>query len=158
MSGPEGLRGHSEYGRVFWALGGIGWALMAFGAWGILVRARATAPPELAAWVIGAAVVHDLVVAPVVFSVGRTVARASRGLPRATIQAGLVLTAILVLYSIPVVGGFGRLGDNPSLLPRTYGASLVVLLASVWGVMGAAMVWGWRRRAQQGGAGPPSRP
>jgi hypothetical protein len=158
MNAPEGLRGDSEYGRVFWALGGIGWALMAFGVWGILKEARATAPPELAAWIIGAAVAHDLVVAPVVFSVGRTVARASRGLPRAAIQVGLVLTGILVLYSIPVVGEFGRLGDNPSLLPRTYGASLVVLLASVWGVMGAAIVWGWRRRAQQDGDGPASRP
>jgi hypothetical protein len=147
MSAPEGLRGHSEYGRVFWALGAIGWALMAFGAWGILGRARATVPPELAAWVVGAAVVHDLVVAPVVFTVGRTLARTVRGLPRAAIQVGLILTGILVLYSIPVVGGFGRLGDNPSLLPREYGTSLLFLLAAVWGGMGAATVWGWRRRA-----------
>jgi hypothetical protein len=151
MSAPEGLRGHSEYGRVFWALGALGWALMAFGAWGILARAPATAPPELAAWVVGAAVVHDLMVAPVVFTVGRTVARTTRGLPRAAIQVGLVLTGILVLYSIPVVGGFGRLGDNPSLLPRGYGASLVALLAAVWAVTGAATVWGWRRRAGPAG-------
>jgi hypothetical protein len=148
MNAPEGLRGHSEHDRVFWVLGGVGWALMAFGVLGILKEARATAPPELAAWIIGAAMVHDLVVAPVVFSVGRTVARASRGLPRAAIQVGLVLTGILVLYSIPVVGGFGRLGDNPSLLPRTYGASLVVLLAMVWGATGGALVWGKRGSKQ----------
>jgi hypothetical protein len=158
MSAPEGLRGHSEYGRVFWVLGGVGWALMAFGVWGILKEARATAPPELAAWVVGAAVMHDLVVAPVVFSVGRSVARASAGLPHAVLQVGLILTGILVLYSIPVVGGFGRLGDNPSLLPREYGASLVALVATMWGVMGAAMVWGWRRRAKQVRDRPPSRP
>jgi hypothetical protein len=158
MNAPEGLRGHSEYGRVFWVLGGVGWALMLFGTWGIFQRARASAPPELGAWVVGAAVMHDLVVAPVVFSVGRTVARATQGLPRAVLQVGLILSGILVLYSIPVVGGFGRLGDNPSLLPREYGASLVALVAAVWGVMGAAMVWGWRRRSQQGGDRPPGRP
>jgi hypothetical protein len=154
MTAPEGLRGHSEYGRVFWALGGLGWAVMLFGVWGILGRARATAPPELAAWVIGATVVHDLVVAPVVFTVGRTLARTVRGLPRTAIQVGLILTGILVLYSIPVVGGFGRLGDNPSLLPREYGTSLLFLLAAVWGGMGAATVWWWRRRA--GPAGDPA--
>lgn len=158
MNAPEGLQGHSEYGRVFWVLGGVGWALMAFGVWGILKEARATAPPELAAWVVGAAVMHDLVVAPVVFSVGRSLARASAGPPRAVLQVGLILTGILVLYSIPVVGGFGRLGDNPSLLPQEYGASLVALVVAVWGVMGAAMVWGWRRRGQQGGDPPPSLP
>jgi len=147
MNVPEGLRGHSEYGRVFWALAGLGWALMAFGTGGILARARATAPPELAAWVIGAAVVHDLIVAPVVFSVGRVLSRATRGLPRAAVQIGLVLTGLLVLYSIPVVGGFGRLGDNPSLLPREYGTSLVVVLGGVWGIVGATLLWGRSRRA-----------
>jgi hypothetical protein len=148
MSAREGLRGHSEYGRVFWALGGIGWALMAFGTWGILARALATEPSELAAWVVGAAVVHDLVVAPVVFSVGRTVAWATRGLPRAAIQVGLILTGILVVYSIPVVGGFGRLEDNPSLLPREYGTGLVVLLAAAWGLTAAALVLARPRRGQ----------
>jgi hypothetical protein len=155
MSAREGLRGHSEYGRVFWALGGIGWGLMAFGTWGILARARATEPPELAAWVVGAAVVHDLVVAPVVFSVGRAVGRATRGLPRAAIQAALVLTGILVLYSIPVVGGLGRLEDNPSLLPREYGTSLVVLLAAVWGLTGAALVWARPRWGRTNPGRPP---
>jgi hypothetical protein len=151
MTAPEGLRSHSEYGRVFWALAGLGWALMAFGTWGILARARATAPPELAAWVVGAAVVHDLVVAPAVFTVGRTLARTTRRLPRTAIQVGLVLTGILVLYSIPVAGGFGLLGDNPSLLPRQYETSLVALIVAVWGVTAAATVWGWRRRAAEAG-------
>jgi hypothetical protein len=151
MNPPEGLRGHSEYGRAFWVLGGLGWGLMAVGTWGILMKARASRPPELAAWVVGAAVVHDFLVAPVVFTLGRTVARATRGLPRAAIQMGLVFTGILVLYSIPVVGGFGRLRDNPSLLPREYGAGLLFLLAAVWGVTGAATLWGWRRRGRQAG-------
>jgi hypothetical protein len=149
MSSPEGLRGHSRYGRVFWVLGGMGWALMAFGAWGILMRARATKPPELAAWVIGAAVVHDLIVAPVVFSVGRTVASMERGGARPAVQVGLVMTGVLVLYSIPVLGEFGRLADNPSLLPRQYGPGLLAALYSVWVLTWVAAGWAWRRQARE---------
>jgi hypothetical protein len=123
----------------------------------VVVKARATRPPELAGWVIGAAVVHDLIVAPVVFSVGKMLARATQGFPRAAIQIGLILTGILVVYSIPVLGGFGRLGDNPSLLPREYGVSLAILLAAAWSVTLAAALWGWRRRAGKSEGRPPGR-
>lgn len=149
MNPPDGLRGHSQYGRVFWVLAAAGWAVIAFGAWGILVRARATHPTELAAWVIGAAVVHDLIVAPVVFSVGRTVASVARGAARPAVQVGLVMTGILVLYSIPVLWEFGRLADNPSLLPRQYRPGLLAALYSVWVLTWLAAGWAWRRQAKE---------
>jgi hypothetical protein len=149
MNGAEGLQGHSRYGGVFWVLGAAGGVLIGFGAWGILARPRATHPTELAAWVIGAAVVHDFLLAPVAFTVGRAVTSIASGAARPAVQVGLVVTGMLLLYSIPVLGEFGRLADNPSLLPRRYGLGLLAVLYSVWALTWMAVGWAWRRAATE---------
>ncbi len=48
--------------------------------------------------------------------------------------------------AIPVVGGFGRISTNPSLLPSThYGLRLAIALAVVWAVTAAIAVLRLRR-------------
>ena len=41
----------------------------------------------------------------------------SRAWLRPALQGTLLVTAAVVLVSVPVVGGFGRLATNPSILP-----------------------------------------
>jgi hypothetical protein len=135
-----------EHGRIFWASLAIGWALMAFGVGGAIVDARSTNPPTLALWLAGSLVAHDLVIVPLVFAVGITVRRTVPAWARALVQAGLIVTGVVALYSIPLLGGFGRDRANPSILPGSYGLALLVTLGLVWTGVGAVLAWGWRRR------------
>jgi hypothetical protein len=138
-----------QHGRIFWASLAVGWALMAFGIGGAVLDAGRTNPPALALWLAGSLVAHDLVIAPVVFAVGIAVRRAVPARARAVVQAGLIVTGVVALYSIPLLGGFGRDPGNPSVLPGSYGPALLVVLGLVWTGVGTVLAWGWKwsRRA-----------
>lgn len=121
--------------RLFWPLVGVGWAVILFGAAGMLRNAGRTKPPELARWLVGSAIVHDGLIAPLVFAAGVLVARAVPPGIRRFVQAGLVITGMLVLATFPFVGGWGRQPDNPSALPGNYGLGLGAVLSVVWGIV-----------------------
>jgi hypothetical protein len=103
----------------------------------MLRNAGRTKPPELARWLVGSAIVHDGLIAPLVFAAGVLVARAVPPGIRRFVQAGLVITGMLVLATFPFVGGFGKRPGNPSALPLDYGLGLLVVLGSVWLVVAA---------------------
>ena len=107
---------------------------------GAFVDAADTHPAELARWLVGAALVHDLVIVPVALLVG-TVGR--RFTPRRAwpaVRGGLLVSGILALVAWPFVRGWGRDPTNPSLLARDYGAGLVLALVVVWVVVGGIVV------------------
>ena len=117
----------------------LGVAVLGYGAGGLL-----TDGPALGGWLrfwLGSALAHDLLLAPVVLAVGGVVVRVVRGRARAPVQAGAVLTGVLVLIEAPFVLGAGRRADVPSALPLHYGRALLVVLALIWtGVAVAAAV------------------
>jgi hypothetical protein len=115
----------------------LGVPVMAYAVRGALVDAADTHPPELARWIVGLALVHDLVLVPLVLAVG--VALRRRVPPRAwpAVRAALVTSAVLVAVGWPFVGGFGRSPGLPSLLPRDYATGLVLALVAVWLVAAA---------------------
>jgi hypothetical protein len=88
-------------------------------------------------WMITGAVVHDIVVAPLAVAVGWLVVRAVPRAAKAPVQAGLILTAVVVAVSWPALRGYGRIPSNPTYLPRDYGTGLLVTLALVWAACGA---------------------
>ncbi|MEX0833128.1 MAG: hypothetical protein WD757_01610 [Actinomycetota bacterium] len=137
----------TKFGPLFWLCAGTGGAVMLFGVWGALSRAGATRPVWLATYLVGAAIVHDGIVAPVACATGVVLRRRVRGPLRASVQCCLIVSGVLVLFSIPLVAGFGRQPDNPSLLPGNYTAGLAIALvvasASIGVVFGLA-----RRRAR----------
>jgi len=149
-AGPVG-KGHvgsSHHGPAFWVLGLAGWAAMGFAAWGVLAHPGGTDPPNFAVWMVGGALVHDLVIAPIVLLVGVVLRRSiTRG--RAVLQAGLIVSATLCLFSLPVLLGLGGLRDNPTLLPRNEVVGLVALLAVVWLGATAGLVLRRRRPDQE---------
>ncbi|HEU4481359.1 MAG TPA: hypothetical protein VFS18_05690 [Actinomycetota bacterium] len=123
------------YGRGFWAGVAIGGAIMAFGVLGLFHDAERTHPEQWVRWFLGAALVHDLLLAPVVFGAGRLVRR--WGTP---VKNGVVASGVLVLIAYPLVRGFGRNPANPSILPSNYAIDLLVLLAVVWAAVGVVML------------------
>lgn len=93
---------------------------------GVVSALEESKPVLLAGWVVGLAVAHDLVVAPVVLGVGRLVRRWP------SVAVGLLLSGVVVLFAFPFVRGYGRRADDPSALPRDYRAGLLVVLAVIW--------------------------
>ncbi|UDY34929.1 hypothetical protein [Dermatobacter hominis] len=133
-----------------WAAIAAGWSLMGWAVAGVLREADRTHPGSWASWVIGAALVHDLVVLPLVllFGLGLT-----GGLPpawRGPIRAGVTVVAVVGLATWPTVARFGASADNPSILPSSAGRNLAVIGAAVLAV---GLVAGWVR-ARRGRSGP----
>jgi hypothetical protein len=119
----------------------LGAPLLAFGIGGALVDADDTKPIALAAWVVGLAVAHDLVLVPTVLALGWAVRRVvPDGATRGLLRAGLVVSAGLCLVAYPLVSGFGRSEAVPSLLARDYGRGLAVYLVVVWAVIGVGII------------------
>lgn len=124
----------------------IGWALMAVGAMAA-VRSDGSVPPlAFARWLVGAALVHDLVLAPVVFSVGFLLRSALPPGIRPAVVLPAVAASIVVLFAWPLVAGWGRAPANASIQPRDYGAGLVWTLAVVIPAVAAPAAWRACRR------------
>jgi len=92
-------------------------------------------------------VLHDAVLMPLVLAAGAVTRR------RATRYAGVVSVAVLVV-GLPLVPGFGRRPDDPSVLPLPYGRNLLLILAGIWLV---AHLPGAVRRIRKGSESTPAR-
>lgn len=126
----------------------LGVPILVYGIRGVFVDARSTHPAELARWVVGVALAHDLVVAPLVLALGFVVGRIVRDAAiLRVLRAGFLVSAALALVAWPFVRGYGRTTAVPSLLPRNYALGLGAYLAVTWAVVGVVvLVVSWRRR------------
>lgn len=118
---------------------------MTIGVWGLASDPDRTQPGESARFVLGAAVVHDLLLAPVVVLAGWGVAKVVPVRARGPVQAALIVSAVVALFSVPFVRGYGKVAPNPSILPRNYGAGLAVILAAIWLTTAGAVAHRWWR-------------
>lgn len=130
------------YGPWWWAGLAIGGAVMAYAVWGIFEHRDGTNPPALAKWVIGSALVHDGLVAPLVVVVGIGLGLILPLRVRGPVRGAVALSLLVTIFSIPLLRTFGQHGDNSSTLPLDYGRNLVIVLALVW--LAAGLVVGWR--------------
>jgi len=141
---------HRDGGRLFWITTGVGWAIIAGAVVGAVADRRDAQPLELARWVIGAAIVHDLVWLPLVALAGVALSRVARGrLPRALAWA-VATSAVLVVVAWPFVRGYGRQRGNPSLLPRNYALGVAAYLVAIWVVALGIVGFGALRRSIRG--------
>jgi hypothetical protein len=111
-----------------------GAALATVGVVSLLRESADTHPGAVVRWVIGLAILHDLLLAPVVLVIG---AGLRRWAPKAWVAAALLVSGVVTLVAWPFVRGYGRLANNPSILPRNYGRGLAIVLALTWFVAGA---------------------
>jgi hypothetical protein len=136
-------------GVAFWLCAACGLAIVGFGFAGLLTQLEG---PALASWLKvfgGGLLVHDAIFAPLVVLGSVGLVRIVPVSVRAPVQGALIVSCALVAIAIPVVGGYGRLANNPSLLPSDrYGTRLVAALAIVWLV--AAVVAVVLRRSPAG--------
>ena len=119
---------------LFWISAAFGWVIIGVGLRGVFMHSLDTRPSNLAKFVVGGALLHDLLIAPVLIAVGVVVARAVPGRARATVQGALVVTAILALFSYPLVRAYGLATQNPTSVPHNYTLNLIIVLGVVWAV------------------------
>jgi hypothetical protein len=144
-TGPPGEIGAHRGGARFWITAAVGWAVIIFGLRDLLHHHLDTRPPNVARFVIGGALIHDLLVAPVVLAVGLAVARIVPGSIRAIVQTAFIVSGTVTLFSYPLVRGYAHILRNPSSLPHNYTANLAVVLGCVWGIAAIAAVIRLRR-------------
>jgi hypothetical protein len=128
--------------RSWWVGAAAGTAIITVGLVGALGHAGATRPTQLVIWTIGAAVVHDALLAPVVIAFGLATARWVPVTMRVPVRVGLALSALVTALAWPYVRGYGYRASNPSALPFHYGRNLIILLAVIWVSVTAATVAG----------------
>ena len=132
-------------GAGFWLSAAAGWLVIAAGLRGIVQNSIDTRPGNLARFVVGGALLHDLIVAPLVIVVAVVVGRAVPGRARAVVQGALVVSAVVALFSYPLVRAYGLAANNPTSLPRDYATNLLVVLGVVWAVAATLAVARMRR-------------
>jgi hypothetical protein len=126
-------------GVAFWIGLVIGGAVMAFGIRGAFMNSRATDPAVLVQWVVGADLVHDLLIAPIAIGVGWAATRIVPLAARIPVQLGLVATGVVLIVGWAPLRGYGRatVPDNPSVQPLDYSTAILTVLVAVWVVVGA---------------------
>jgi len=146
-----------EHGRAYWIALPIGVTLIAFGIAGMVGDKGIATSLDIGAWLVGADVAHDFILAPLACLIGALVARALPRWCKAPAQAALLTTGVLLIVVSPALRGYGHdhVPDNPSVQPLDYTTATLTALAIVWT---AAAIWAARRlaRAGSGGSGKPS--
>ncbi|MBP7972993.1 MAG: hypothetical protein WBB44_06385 [Candidatus Nanopelagicales bacterium] len=113
------------------ALIAAGLLLLALGAYNLLDQVPLKAFPNLIVWLAAGVVIHDVVIAAGVATIGWAISRAVPARFRAPVQGGLIVAGVVAIMAIPVVIGAGRTPTNPSLLPLDYGRNLVIVLVVI---------------------------
>lgn len=98
----------------------------------------------IGAWLLGALILHDAVIAAVVVSVGVILRRPSLRIPFAVtliIQSTLAVGGIVSLLVVPAVVKKAIGSVNPSLLPSDYLGNLLMVWAVLLSLAAAASAW-----------------
>ncbi|MGI8667686.1 MAG: hypothetical protein ACR2N4_16950 [Jatrophihabitans sp.] len=114
------------------SLGAVGVAAIGYGAVRILTDAKDTKPLALIKWLIGALLVHDVLIAPVVIGIGWLLARYVPDRARAFVQAGLVTGGLISAIGVLLIWRQGKTSARSlALLQQNYLGNLLLLLAIV---------------------------
>ena len=116
-------------------------ALILIGVLGLLLGALVLVTKQdpmqivgVGAWVVGAIVLHDVILSPLVVLAGVLVRRAGHRLPYgllAIVQGGVIVGAILSLLVVPEIYAKTLGTANPTVLPLDYGLNLALTWAGV---------------------------
>ena len=146
-STPADAHVRDARGPLFWVSFVVGWAVIGFGVWTLLVRATATHPLRFGAWFLGLTLAHDLLIAPLISAVAVALAPRLPAHLRGALLVAVIVSAVLILLSLfPFLGDPA---DNETILPRNYAAGLAIAIAVTWI---AAAIWIVLARTRAGGS------
>lgn len=82
-------------------------------------------------FLIAVLVLHDGVLLPLTIGAGALLGRLPAPV-RTPARLAAVVTLAVGVVALPLVLGYGRAADNPSVLPLDYGRGLLLTLAVIW--------------------------
>lgn len=129
--------------RWFWPALVVGGAVSLYGT--VRIAESFVDTPTFVRWLIGLALVHDLVVAPAVAVVGWVAHRLLPAWAARIVVPALAVAAVVTLFAWPLVRGYGA-RPSPSHLPRDYVDGLTVILVLVAVAAAGALVTAAVRR------------
>lgn len=135
---------------------GLGILLVSIGGLVLLNDVPPRQYPAILAWLVLALLVHDVLIAGLVFAVafaGRRAATRVPAMPIVIAQTALAVGAIVALIVVPEIVKSAIGAADPSILPLNYAANLAIFLAALGLVTVAAVVLHARlaRRGRAGG-------
>ena len=140
--------------RWRYALVTFGIALLGLGGVVLLIQVDPAKYIGIAIWFLGALIIHDGIIAFVVFGIGLLMRRASKKIPFGVlviVQAALVLGALMTAIVVPEILKKNIGSANPTILPLDYGLNLALFYAGL-AVVTALAIAGYlvfaRRRAR----------
>ena len=112
-------------------IGAAGAGLLGYGIVRIFTDAKDTKPAALLRWLVGALLVHDLLIAPVVIGIGWLLARYVPPRARRYLQAGLICGGLVSAYGVLLIWRQGTVAPSLALLRQNYLRNLLILLGIV---------------------------
>ncbi len=119
-------------------LAGAGILLGLFGLSRLPTEASVSALVILAIWLIGAIVIRDGILSPLVLGIGWTVARFVPPRARRYLQGALVSAALVTVVAVPMISREGSPPATKALLQQNFRGNLIVLVAILGAVSLAA--------------------
>ena len=116
-------------GRLLIGAAGVG--LLGYGIVRIFTDAKDTKPAALLRWLLGALLVHDLLIAPVVLGIGWLLGRFVPPRARRYLQAGLICGGLVSAYGVLLIWRQGKAAASLALLQQDYLRNLLIVLAIV---------------------------
>lgn len=117
--------------RLRLPLGIAGVLLALFGVFRLLTQVPIFPLVILALWLVGALVIHDGILSPIVVAVGWVVARVLPPRARRYLQGALVMAALVTVIAIPMIYRQDSQPKSKAILLQDFGGNLTLLLGLI---------------------------
>lgn len=112
-------------------LGAAGVLLALFGVLRLVTEISIGDLAVLGIWLVGALVIHDGILSPVVIAVGWAISRVVPDRARRFLQFALIVGALVTVVAIPLIYRQDTQPESEALLRQQYGSNLTVLLGII---------------------------
>jgi hypothetical protein len=120
------------------ALVAVGGIMMGYAVLGALAD-PGIKPGGIVLFLAAVLVAHDALLLPLIIAAGALLARFAPRWAQRGIRAAAIVSLAVGVLALPLVLGFGRTADNPSILPLAYGHGLLLTLALIWATASASV-------------------
>ena len=122
-------------GVGFWIGLALGTPVMVYGAYELVQQVGWPRAFDVAKWLGGGLLLHDLVLVPIVLALVWVVGRIASPLVRNPLRTGILGSALIVAIGWPALRGYGYHSDNPTIHPLDYGTAVLTALGLLWGAV-----------------------
>jgi len=135
-------------GPLAWATIVVGWVVMIVAVVGVTGDLERDELGSWSRWVVGSALVHDLVVLPLVLGAGWLLTRLAPVPWRVPLRTAAVVAAVVSLTVWPIAQRWGARDDNPSIMPLPVARNLALIVVALFAcALVAGAVAQWRQAA-----------